>query len=264
MTHAEDTRNSTIIEVAHRLRDAQRVLFITGAGISAESGLPTYRGIGGLYNSRDTEDDVPIEVALSGPMFKNRPALTWKYLWQIGSSCIGATPNLAHKIIAEVESVKSDVWVLTQNVDGLHRLAGSRNLIEVHGHMYDLYCTVCGQDYTAKDLLSNFGGVPSLPPECPSCHGVIRPKVVLFGEMLSESVTQAMIELINKDFDLVFSIGTSALFPYIQDLLFQAQSNETPVIEINPAITEVSQSCQHHIDLGAAQAMQQIWTSTHQ
>ena len=110
-------------------------------------------------------------------MLATRPELTWKYLWQIGEACSGAEPNAAHKIIAELESQKEEVWVLTQNVDGLHRAAGSRNLIEVHGDMFDLYCVDCGQEYKAQERFAGFASMPDLPPLCDRCQGVIRPNV---------------------------------------------------------------------------------------
>ena len=261
MVEATHDLDETIAEVAKILREATSVLFVTGAGVSADSGLPTYRGVGGLYDGEDTEDGVRIEEALSGPMFAIRPALTWKYLWKIGSSCIDAVPNAAHRIIAAIESEKHDVWVITQNIDGLHRSAGSRNLIEVHGHMYDLYCTQCGCDYTATELLSDFRVLPTLPPQCTKCDGIVRPRVVLFEESLPFSVVQAMDELSTKDFDVVFAIGTSAVFHYIQQPLSLAQSRNKPTVEINPTQSAISEGCRYRIRLGAADAMQRIWTT---
>ncbi len=258
MVNPANEHDAAIVEVAKILRDAKSVLFVTGAGVSADSGLPTYRGVGGLYDGEDTEDGVRIEDALSGPMFAKRPALTWKYLWQIGSSCVGAVPNAAHRIIAAIESEKHDVWVITQNVDGLHRFAGSKNLVEVHGHMFDLYCTKCGRDYTATELLSDFRVPPTLPPECTKCNGIVRPRVVLFEESLPFSVVQTMNDLSHKDFDVVFAIGTSAVFHYIKQPLLLAQRHNKPTVEINPTQSEVSWSCRYRIQLGAADAMQRI------
>src|SRR3546814_7450502 len=116
------------------LRQAERILIITGAGLSADSGLPTYRGLGGLYNG-ETEDGLPIEVALSGPTLRRDPALCWKYLAEIGRACLQAEPNAGHVAIAELQRRKSGAWVLTQNIDGFHRRAGSPpdTLIELHG-----------------------------------------------------------------------------------------------------------------------------------
>ena len=106
-----------IDEIAGRLKDCSSILFVTGAGISADSGLPTYRGIGGLYEQDGTEDGIPIEAALSGAMFQRDPALTWKYIHQIESACREAGPNRAHEAIAELERRFDRVWTLTQNVD---------------------------------------------------------------------------------------------------------------------------------------------------
>lgn len=258
----QDPQNVDIIsQVAPVLDAAKSVLFVTGAGVSADSGLPTYRGVGGLYDAGDTEDGVSIERALSGPMFAARPALTWKYLWQIGSSCSGAVPNAAHRIIAEIEAEKGDVWVITQNVDGLHRAAGSRNLVEVHGHIFDLYCTGCGREYGAGDLVSDYREFTAFPPRCRECGGIVRPNVVLFDEALPPAVVESLAELSGKDFDAVFAIGTSALFPYIQLPLLWAQSLGRPTVEINPRETEISLACRYRIRMGAAEAMKQIRSS---
>ena len=255
-TSAKD--ESVIAEVAKLLSDASGVLFVTGAGVSADSGLPTYRGVGGLYEAEDTEDGVSIEEALSGPMFAVRPSLTWKYLWQIGSSCVGAIPNAAHRIISEIEAEKSCVWVITQNIDGLHRAAGSRNLIEVHGNSFDLFCTECGQEYRAGELLSDYRIQTTLPPICTQCEGIIRPKVVLFEEALFQEVVDSLIEIPEKNFDIVIAIGTSALFHYIKLPILWAQSTGKPTVEINPKETEISDVCQYRIRVGAAEAMKRI------
>ena len=116
-----------IERVASFLRSASSVLFVTGAGISADSGLPTYRGIGGLYEGAETPEGIPIEEALSGYMMRKNPALTWKYIQQIEAASRGASFNRAHSVLAEAERRFERVWVLTQNVDGLHRMAGSKN-----------------------------------------------------------------------------------------------------------------------------------------
>ena len=114
-------------EVAKHLSEARSALFITGAGISAESGLPTYRGVGGLYEEAVTDEGIPIEVALSGPMFRRRPELTWRYLTRLEKATRRAAPSEAHRRLAELERRIPRAWLLTQNVDGLHHAAGSRN-----------------------------------------------------------------------------------------------------------------------------------------
>lgn len=173
--------HSPIATVAQALRRAERILVITGAGLSADSGMPTYRGLGGLYNGR-TEEGLPIEAALSGPMLRRDPALCWKYLAELGKACLAARPNAGHEAIAELQKHKPECWVLTQNIDGFHRQAGSpaERLIEIHGELAPLYCQSCGAE--SGGLEEQLHG--QLPPRCAACGGVLRPPVVLFEEML--------------------------------------------------------------------------------
>lgn len=246
-------------QVAALLTRAEHILFITGAGISADSGLPTYRGIGGLYNDEHTEEGIPIETALSGQMLLSRPEITWKYLWQIGSACQNATFNRGHEVIAEIERQKPDTWVMTQNVDGFHHAAGSRNLIEMHGRASELFCLRCNNSFIAEELIAGYRGEVSLPPQCPHCDGLIRPKVVLFGEMLPQNVLQLYYDKATVDRDLVVMIGTTGVFPYIAQPAVVAKATGIPVIEINPARTRLTPITDHHIAEPAAVALDSLW-----
>ena len=241
---------AVLSEVATLLGRAQRPLFITGAGISADSGLPTYRGIGGLYNDSLTEEGFPIEEALSGHMLACRPEVTWRYIGQIESNCRGAGPNAAHRLIAALEKEKRGLWVLTQNIDSLHRKAGSKNLIEIHGTVHRLLCTEC--DYTRK--LEDYADL-TLPPECPKCRQLVRPDVVLFGEMLPRLALEQLAQVMENGPDFVASIGTTSVFPYIAHPVWWACQNGVPAVEINPGDTEVSAIASHRIKMGAAQAL---------
>jgi len=233
---------------------AQRVLFITGAGLSADSGLPTYRGIGGLYNDRYTEDEIPIEVALSGEMFLQSPEITWKYLLEIEFGCRQAGHNIAHRIIAEFEKLIPDTWVLTQNIDGFHRTAGSKNLIEMHGSFSQLYCLSCG----VWETVNNYSHL-DLPATCEHCGGLVRPSVVLFGEPLPVHATGLLERELGKGFDVIFSVGTSSVFPYIAQPILQARSLGAVSVEINPGETGVSREVDYKMFAGAADAMRMIW-----
>jgi NAD-dependent deacetylase len=235
------------------LRSARRVLVITGAGVSAESGLPTYRGVGGLYNSGGTEEGIPVEVALSGMMFEQRPELTWTHIRRLEESCRGATFNPAHTVVAQMEDTL-DAWVLTQNVDGFHRAAGSRNVIDIHGDVHDLKCTVC--EY--RQRLDSFETLEPLP-RCPVCGEVIRPDVVLFGEMLPVDKVALLHQQLDVGFDMVFSIGTTSLFPYISGPVVAAARDRIPTVEINPATTEVSGIVDVKLTMGAAEACIAFW-----
>lgn len=236
-------------EIASRLRDARRVLFITGAGISADSGLPTYRGVGGLYNDGETEDGLSIEDALSGECFAVRPDITWKYLAQIRRNCRGVRPNSAHLEIAGLERFL-EVVVLTQNIDGLHVQAGSTDVIEIHGTLDDLFCPQCGASADPDDA--------KVPPRCIQCGEVVRPKVVLFGEALPELAIDRLYDARSQGFDIVFVIGTTAVFPYVVEPVVQALREGITTVEINPARTKLSAHVDYYIPLGAAEAMRAI------
>lgn len=237
-------------EIAALLHSSRRTLFITGAGISADSGLPTYRGIGGLYEDDLTEEGIPIEEALSGTMLRRRPEITWKYLAQIERNCRHAGPNAAHRAIARLEQELPYVMVLTQNVDGLHRAAGSQNVVEIHGNVHRLQCTACGYREQVESLEGRV-----LPPLCPACGGTMRPEVVLFGEMLPETELDRYVDALEEGFDLVFSIGTTSVFPYIAQPVIQAIHAGVPTVEINPGRTQLSDHVDYQLPLGAAQAL---------
>lgn len=247
-----DPNPAIVARVTEELRRARRVLFVTGAGISADSGLPTYRGIGGLYNDQTTEDSFSIETALSGAMLEANPAITWKYLHQIEHACRGARFNDAHAIIAEWQD-HFEVCVLTQNIDGFHRDAGSRNLIEIHGDIHDLYCTRCDYAATVPDYSDL-----NLPPACPRCHALVRPRVVLFGEVLPSHAIQHLYRELDQGFDLVFSIGTTSIFPYIAGPVVQASQMGVPTVEINPADTNVTRFVDYKLAAGAAAGLRAI------
>lgn len=243
-----------IDRVASRLRVSDSVLFITGAGLSAESGIPTYRGIGGMYESDTTEDGLPIEELLSGEMLQSEPEVTWKYLAQIAQACQGATFNRGHQLIAQIEYALPRVWVLTQNVDGFHRAAGSTNVLDIHGDMHDLWCTGC----TWRDWVEDFEDL-EIPPECPDCGRVVRPYVVLFGEMLPFDKVDRLHEELAAGFDVIMAIGTTALFPYISEPVYAATESDTLTVEINPGVTELSDVVDIALPMKAGEALEAIW-----
>ncbi len=246
-------------QVGELLARAEHILFITGAGISADSGLPTYRGIGGLYENQATEEGVPIEIAISGEMFLERPELTWKYLWQIGSACLHARPNRAHEVIAQIERRKSDTWVLTQNIDGLHHAAGTRNLVEIHGRASELYCLQCDSEFAAEQLIAGYEAEIPLPPRCPRCDGLIRPNVVLFGEMLPQEALRLYYNKATINRDLVVLIGTTGLFQYIAQPALVAKSQGVPIVEINPSQTRLTPLADYRIGDSAASTLGSLY-----
>ncbi|HBM16950.1 MAG TPA: NAD-dependent protein deacylase [Lentisphaeria bacterium] len=250
----------TIIKTAADLiSKAKSILFITGAGISADSGLPTYRGLGGLYDGKLTDEGYSIEEALSSDVMSIRPDITWKYLWQIGSHCIKAEPNSAHLIISKIQEIKPDTWVLTQNIDSLHKKAGNKNLIEIHGDAFELSCTKCRSAFDALVLFPESGKMPQLPPKCAKCGGMIRPNVVLFGEMLPEKAIKLYYRVLESRPELIISIGTSGMFPYITGPIQEARKAGQRIIEINPCFSSITDIVDIYIPMPAAKAMKAVW-----
>lgn len=246
---------AALAEVATLLGRARRLLFITGAGISADSGLPTYRGIGGLYQAGATPDG-PIEDLLSGENFAKNPTPVWKYLSQLEESGRDARFNRGHEVIALMERRFEAVWVLTQNVDGFHRRAGSTGVIDIHGDIYQLRCTQCA----FSTVVSSYSGL-ELPPTCPKCNAVLRPNVVLFGEMLPAEKLHTLAEIQRSGFDLVFSVGTSSLFPYVAAPIMEAKASGIPTVEINPDTTYLSAIVDYRISMSAATALDRLWAA---
>src|SRR3954447_26569514 len=200
-TTLTETDSRAIDHVVGMLRPDRRLLFITGAGLSADSGLPTYRGVGGLYGDRSpTRHGYATEEVLSGSMMRRRPEVTWEYLIELERACRGATPNRAHQVIGAMEGHYAAVWTLTQNVDGLHRRAGSRQVIDIHGDLHVLACTRC--DY--RDEVEDFAH-REVPPRCPGCKAVVRPDVVLFGEELPTEKLAILRREMGRGFDVVVS-----------------------------------------------------------
>ena len=188
-------------EIAQLLKAANRVLFITGAGVSAESGVPTFRGATGAFADGLTEEGIPFEEALSGPTFRRNPKLSWKYFFRLELGLRGKEPNAGHRAIAALQAPGRSVWVATQNIDGLHHSAGSANVIELHGNLRRVICTGC--DYSVYH--ETFEGLPELPL-CPKCRELLRPDAVLYEEMLPPGALERLELEQARGFDLVFSV----------------------------------------------------------
>ena len=198
---------------------ARRVAALTGAGISAESGVPTFRGPGGLWRTFRPED------LANSDAFERDPRLVWEWYDWRRARVAEARPNPGHDALVKLEARAEAFTLATQNVDGLHRLAGSRNLIELHGDLWTLRCTRCGaerEDRTAP--------LPQLPPRC-RCGGIERPGVVWFGESLPEGAIDRAADAVRRA-DVMLVVGTSAAVWPAVGLVEEALRAEVPVIEI--------------------------------
>lgn len=211
---------STLSRVAERLHDCRRVVALTGAGISAESGVPTFRGAGGLWKNHDA-------ARLATPeAFAMDPLLVWEwYAWRrdVIASC---QPHKGHLVLAGWERRFPEFGLVTQNVDGLHQRAGSRNVRTLHGDIWTVRCTRCS--------CSGFAGpgeLGELPPRC-TCGALLRPGVVWFGESLPQDVLEESCRLF-REAEAALVIGTSGLVHPAAGLPELARKSGAMVVEIN-------------------------------
>ena len=245
--------NNELQRIAELLRVGRRVLFITGAGVSAESGIPTFRGATGAFADGLTEEGIPFEGVLSGTTLRMNPELSWKYFFRMEQGLRGKRPNSAHHAIAALESPGSQVWVATQNIDGLHQGAGSTAVIELHGNLRRVICKHC--DYQV--YRETFEGMAPLPL-CPECGHVLRPDAVLYEEMLPESALDLFELEQGRGFDLIFSVGTSSVFDYVAYPVMMAARRGIPTVEINPEPTPISHVVRFRFAAPAGGVLQEI------
>jgi NAD-dependent deacetylase len=209
------------------LLEARSVAVLTGAGVSAESGVPTFRDANGLWNQYRVQD-------LATPSaFARDPKLVWDwYNWR-RSVLSEVKPNPGHYALAELEKRIPAFTLITQNVDGLHELAGSQNVLRLHGSVWSVRCLACGNEAIDKRI-----PIPEIPPHC-DCGGLLRPAVVWFGEPLPPKIWKAA-EAAARSADLFLVIGTSAVVYPAASLAQLAKSSGARVVEINVAETPLT------------------------
>lgn len=212
--------------VVENLEKARKVAVLTGAGISAESGIPTFRGKGGLWERYDVEK-------LATPRgFYSDPAYFWEWFEGRRKEMLKAEPNVGHKALAELEKIIGDFTLITQNIDRLHQRAGSKNVLELHGNAFTIYCPRDGW------RMETYEPLPSIPPFC-QCGAVMRPDVVLFEEPLNEKILTKAFECAESA-EVFLSIGTSAVVYPAAYLPIEAKRNGAYLIEINPEETPLT------------------------
>ncbi len=233
------------------LRAAHSIVVLTGAGVSAESGVPTFRDAQtGLWVKYRPEDLATPEA------FLRNPSLVWDWYGWRKKLVRDVQPNPGHYALVEIENRAAVFTLVTQNVDGLHQCAGSRKVLELHGNLQRTKCFDCG------DVVATSDDIETEPPRCPRCGGLLRPDVVWFGELLpSDLLLQSMQAA--RECDTFFSVGTSALVQPAASLALFALENGAVVVEVNtqdtPLTVQASFSLRGPSGVVLPELVQAVW-----
>ncbi|MCB1309320.1 MAG: NAD-dependent deacylase [Leptospiraceae bacterium] len=260
-------------EVLERYRTARRVAVITGAGISHESGIPTFRGPDGFWRK------FPAHELATPRAFARNPALVWEwYNWRRGI-CARAVPNAAHKIVARMEEDERDFLLITQNVDNLHRRANSRAIIEIHGSIFRARCSECHHKFTLEydperdavdahmdeavdfDTYRSEHSQDSLP-HCERCGALARPDIVWFGESYDQALLGQALDFLTAT-QFVMVIGTSGMVPIPVYLTQHAVQHGAYAVDVNPDESDLTAIVQASIRMAAGIALPAFWEQAH-
>lgn len=233
-------------EIAKIAKNCRKIVVLTGAGISAESGVPTFRGKEGLWGKFKAEELATMDA------FMANPAIVWEwYNWR--RDLMGKVePNPGHYALAEMENLKDDFTLVTQNVDGLHKIAGSQNILELHGNIYRNKCVKCNRLHNESLDID-----PNDIPTCESCGGKLRPDVVWFGEMLDRVVIETAFR-VSEQSELFFSVGTSAIIHPAASLPMTAKQMGATLVEVNPEETPLSYMADYSIRAKSGEYMPEL------
>ncbi len=245
-------RRELVDTVGVLLAQARSALFITGSGLTADAGLPVYRGMPGVRRKR-SDRITELDAALSADTFGSNPEIVWRQLVGLDAAVRAARPASGHVILSELGK-RLRVVIATTNVDRLHQRAGSRDVIELHGALHDLRCDTCEM----SSRQDSFATLP-IPPRCAVCRTVLRPDLPLFGEPLpADPFTRLQAEL-DQGFDLVFAVGIRRMVPYLARPLLVAKADGVPTIEIGPHPSELSEVVDYRFRGGCSRVLTAIW-----
>lgn len=213
-------------ELATIIRTARHIAVLTGAGVSAESGIPTFRdALTGLWATFNPQELATPEA------FERNPRMVWEWYDYRRQLLADAQPNPAHLALAELERRVPRMTLITQNIDSLHQRAGSQNVVELHGNLQRSKC------FHEDVVVERWADTGDVPPRCPNCGGLLRPDVVWFGELLpAEQLTQARDAAL--DCDVFMSIGTSGQVEPAASLPYLAMRNHATIVIINPEVQD--------------------------
>jgi len=240
---------SAIMSIAHELKHAKRAVALTGAGISAESGLGTFRGKDGLWSRYD-----PAAVA-SIESFTHDPRRFWEFAREVGRIFLTAKPNPAHIALAELEAMKHLDSVITQNVDGLHQRAGSKRVIEIHGNAGRISCTRCSAVYVTEKIVDRIAQQDV--PTCDKCGGSLKPDVILFGEPLPKKAFDQAVKKV-RSADLMLAVGTSLEVYPAASLPEMAKKGGAKIISIDSERSGWDDLCDYKVNGPAGEILPRI------
>lgn len=227
------------------VKEANHIAFFGGAGVSTESGIPDFRSKDGLYNQHDVQFDMyQPEYLLSHDCLFNEPKVFYEYYRQ-KLDCRGIEPNITHLKLAELEGKGKRISVITQNIDGLHQKAGSKEVYELHGSTLRNYCSACGEKYDAEYIFDSKEAVVT----CPKCgRGLVRPEVTLYGELLPDDFEKALNEI--RKSDLMIVAGTSLTVYPAASLVQYFRGNNLVVINRDATSADSYADLVFHESLG--------------
>jgi NAD-dependent deacetylase len=236
--------------IAADIKNAQHMVAFTGAGISAESGIPTYRGEGGLWTKYDPNLYAHISY------FRQNPSYYWNFFKDVRYPMLKEVkPNKAHLALAEIEDIGNLKTVITQNIDGLHQEAGSSSVIELHGTTRIIICMDCSKEYRMDEVYMKLE--KQVPPLCSKCNGILRPAVVFFGEMLDPKTINRAYEEAGKS-DFFLAVGSSLVVYPAADIPLRAKQTGAKLAIINKDSTPLDSVADYVINDSAGTALFQI------
>jgi len=237
-----------ILKARDAISRAEKLLVFTGAGISKESGVPTFREADGLWEKFKAEDFATPDA------FKRNPREVWKWYRERRALALKVKPNPGHYAVARFEEAHEDFLVATQNIDNLHTRAGSKNVIELHGNIMHSYCMKCSHKVDESETELE-GDVPTCPKE--GCNGLMRPKVVWFGEQLDPHDLERSFQFASEC-DCCIVIGTSGLVYPAAQIPFLARRNDATIIDVNPEPSAITPIADYFLAGPAGQIMPQL------
>ena len=236
-------------KLGEMIRAATSIVAFTGAGVSAESGIPTYRGSDGVWNKYDPDKYANVNY------FYKDPTYYWSFFKEVRYPVLtSAAPNAAHRLLAQMEATGRLKAIITQNIDGLHHEAGSTNVLELHGNTRTFACVHCQQSYGLADIHDLLQ--TAFPPACQSCGGLIKPAVVMFGEALPSDVLQEA-EAQSSTCDLFLAIGSSLVVQPAASLPVVAKRSGAGLVIVNKDATRLDSMADLVIHGSAAQVLQE-------